>query len=126
MKKLLVIATILFGVGLAFLLAPKRQDSLALDSFARCLADQGITMYGADWCRHCQNEKKAFGNSFSFVPYIECPDNPKACLAAGITGFPTWIFPDGKKLEGEQGLEKLSRESGCPLPDSKLNAQGAK
>lgn len=73
-------------------------------------------MYGAKWCPHCQNEKKAFGDSFRLVPYVECPDDPKKCLAAGINGYPTWVFPDGKKLEGEQGLEKLSQASGCPLP----------
>jgi hypothetical protein len=88
----------------------------ALDSFAQCLADKGAVMYGADWCLHCQNEKKAFGESFKFIPYVECPDDPQRCLAAGIKGYPTWIFPDGKKLLGEQGIEKLSEESGCLLP----------
>lgn len=89
------------------------------DAFAQCLADKGITMYGADWCPHCQNEKKAFGDSFRLVPYVECPDDPQKCLAAGINGYPTWVFPDGKKLVGEQGLKKLSEESGCILPDNK-------
>lgn len=89
-----------------------------LDEFAECLADKGVAMYGADWCTHCQSEKRAFGDSFRFVPYVECPDDPKRCLVVGIDGFPTWIFPDGKKFEGEQGLEKLSRESGCQLPKS--------
>lgn len=85
------------------------------DGFAKCLAEKNIIMYGADWCSHCQNEKKAFGDSFRFVPYVECPDNPQKCLARGVKGYPTWIFPDGRKLEGEQGLENLSRESGCEL-----------
>ncbi len=94
-----------------------------LDEFAKCLADKKIVMYGADWCPHCQNEKKLFGDSFRFVPYVECPDDPQRCLKEGIEGYPTWIFPaslaggsDGKKLTGEQGLEKLSQESTCQLP----------
>lgn len=85
-----------------------------LDNFAKCLASKNIIMYGAEWCSHCQNEKKAFGDSFKYVPYVECPDNPQKCLEKGITGYPTWIFPD-KKLIGKQGLLKLSQESGCPL-----------
>ena len=85
------------------------------DDFARCLKDKGIIMYGADWCPHCQNEKAAFGNSFKYVNYVECPADPKRCQAAGINGYPTWVFPDGKRLEGEQGLDKLSKESGCAL-----------
>lgn len=89
--------------------------ALALDSFAQCLTEKGAVMYGADWCPHCQNEKKAFGESFQFISYVECPKEPKKCLDVGINGFPTWIFPDGRKLEGEQGIEKLSQESGCLL-----------
>ncbi|MEK7087817.1 MAG: hypothetical protein AAB891_00845 [Patescibacteria group bacterium] len=91
----------------------------ALDSFAQCLADKGAVMYGANWCPHCQNEKSAFGPSFRIVPYVECPTEPARCLSAGIESYPTWIFPDGKKLVGEQGFPKLSQESGCVLPLSK-------
>src|SRR3989304_4702963 len=125
----------IFGVviGAVLLLTAGRwwpqAESGELDAFAQCLADKGITMYGADWCPHCQNEKRAFGDSFGFVPYVECPDNPKLCLEKGIEGYPTWIFPDPstgstsspqassgqawRKLEGEQGIEKLAGESGC-------------
>ena len=93
------------------------------DNFAQCLAEKNITMYGAEWCVHCQNQKELFGNSFQYVPYIECPDNTQLCIDKGVNGYPTWIFPpansgqvpDGKKLEGEQTLEKLSQESGCAL-----------
>jgi hypothetical protein len=89
------------------------------DDFAKCLAEKNLTMYGAAWCSHCQNEKSHFGSSFQYVPYVECPDNTALCDEKGITGFPTWIDKDGKKYEGEQGLEKLSQISGCPLPVGK-------
>lgn len=86
-----------------------------LDSFAQCLAANGLTMYGAEWCSHCKKEKSRFGSSFKFVPYVECPDNPKLCLDKGIRGYPTWITASGTVFEGEQGLEKLSEISGCSL-----------
>lgn len=89
-----------------------------LDEFAKCLAAKGITMYGADWCAHCTAEKARFGASWKYVPYVECPDNPKLCLDKGVEGYPTWILKDGTKLEGEQGLAKLSQASACPLPPS--------
>lgn len=95
------------------------QEANALDGFAQCLAEKQITMYGADWCPHCQNEKKAFGKSFRLVPYVECPAEPEKCLSVGIEGYPTWIFPDGRRFTGEQGVEKLSRESGCNLPSGR-------
>ena len=102
-------------VVVIILLYPRKKVEGKLDDFAKCLAGKGVTMYGTDWCLHCQNEKKAFGDSFRLVPYVECPNDPQKCLAAGVNGYPTWVWPDGKKLEGEQGIEKLSRESGCSL-----------
>lgn len=92
-----------------------KQPASVLDSFAQCLAEKEAVMYGADWCPHCQNEKRVFGGAFQFIPYVECPDDPQKCLAAGIEAYPTWIFPDGKKLVGEQGIDKLARESGCVI-----------
>lgn len=118
--KLKIVLVILALALLIFAWKPGRKESTAnLDAFAECLAEKGATMYGADWCPHCQNEKKAFGDSFRIVPYILCPAEPQKCLAVGINGYPTWLFPDGKKLEGEQGLLKLSQESGCPLPSGR-------
>ena len=89
-----------------------------LDGFAQCLAEKKITMYGSVTCPHCQAEKKRFGDSFRYVPYVECTTDPKACTDAGVDGVPTWIFADARRLVGAQGLEKLSAESGCSLPDS--------
>ena len=109
------IGAVLAGAGF-LVVTPGQQAVAALDSFAQCLADGKVTMYGADWCPHCQNEKKEFGDSFRLVPYVECPDDPQRCLQEGIKGYPTWVFPDGRRLAGEQGLEKLSKESGCQLP----------
>jgi len=105
---------LLVGAGLTAYLSREKPNP-ALDAFAQCLAEKKITMYGAAWCPHCQNEKKTFGGSFKYVPYVECPNDPNKCIAAGIKAYPTWILPDGKKLVGEQGLKKLSEESGCAL-----------
>ena len=107
------------AIAAIIFLYPRQQANNEFDSFAQCLADKEITMYGAEWCSHCQSEKKAFGDSFRLVSYVKCPDDPKKCVAVGINGYPTWVFPDGKRLEGEQGLEKLSKESGCALLNNK-------
>lgn len=93
-------------------------DARALDGFAQCLTDKGFTMYGAYWCPHCQNEKRAFGDSFRYVRYVECTEDPNICARAGIKGFPTWITDDGRKFEGEQGVERLSELSSCSTVDS--------
>lgn len=86
-----------------------------LDPFAQCLAEKGVTMYGADSCSHCQKEKKEFGSAFKHIQYVECRRDPKQCLAMNIQGYPTWIFSDGRRFAGEQGIKKLAQESGCAL-----------
>jgi glutaredoxin len=118
-KKILFVIILIF---LAIIFAafyfykPATTTNAGLDNFAKCLASKNITMYGNYNCPHCLNEKKAFGSSFQYVLYVECTQKPNKCADAGIVGVPTWVFLDGKKLIGEQGLEKLSQESGCKLP----------
>ena len=120
---ILVIVALTILVSVVFLSKNNVSVPSQLDDFAKCLADKKITMYGAYWCAHCQNEKKAFGSSFKFVPYVECTEDTQKCLADGIEVYPTWILPasstgglNGQKLVGEQGIKKLSEASGCPLP----------
>ena len=88
------------------------------ESLAKCLTSKGAKMYGAYWCPHCQNQKKEFGSAIKFVSYQECDSkgengNPEACQKAGVEGYPTWIFADGTKLEGQQTLSELAKKSGC-------------
>lgn len=84
-----------------------------LDSFAQCLTERGFTMYGAYWCPHCQYEKAAFGDSFKYVHYVECTEEPQLCTAAGIEKFPTWLTADGRRFVGEQSIDGLAEASGC-------------
>jgi len=93
------------------------------DGFARCLRDRGVTMYGAWWCPHCQEQKEKFAASFKYAPYVECGiigdihgQNPK-CKEDGIKHYPTWQFPPtGERVERVFDLQELSDRTGCPLP----------
>lgn len=121
MNKQVILSWVVVGVIVIlavvfFILNKNKVVNNTLDEFAQCTAKSGLTMYGAVWCPHCQKEKEAFGDSFKYVKYVECPENEKLCLDLGITGFPTWIAGDGKHYVGEQGLKKLSEISGCLLP----------
>jgi len=42
------------------------------DTFAKCLTDRHVLMYGAYWCPHCAEQKEKFGDSFRYAPYVEC------------------------------------------------------
>lgn len=91
------------------------------DAFAKCLKTNGAIFYGAFWCPHCQNVKKEFGSSTEFLPYVECstPDGQsqtQICKDKNISGYPTWEFKDGSRLEGEVPFSDLASKSGCTLP----------
>lgn len=116
-----VLVLILIAIGLFFWLSPKNTEPSALDEFAQCLKDKGVIFYGAFWCPHCQEQKEMFGSSVKFLPYVECstPDGQgqtPICTQKNITGYPTWVFPDGTQESGALSLQELSQKSGCALP----------
>ena len=90
--------------------------STKYDTFAQCLATQKLTMYGAVWCSHCKTQKTLFEDSFKYVPYVECTENPDQCLKSGVESYPTWIDVKGQKYIGGQSLEKLAQITSCVLP----------
>ena len=118
MKLLIPVMIIIAFLGAIWFFSRPQSAYGRLDEFAKCLSQKGVTMYGADWCSHCQNEKKAFSSSFKYVSYVECPKNPELCLQKGVETYPTWILPNGAKFVGEQGIEKLSEISSCPLKEN--------
>lgn len=84
------------------------------DDFAQCLTDKWVTMYGADWCPHCQMQKSMFGSWFAKIKYIECETNPSACTAAWIQWYPTWVYK-GEQYQGEQSFNQLAEISQCSM-----------
>ena len=90
------------------------------DSFAKCLTDSGMKMYGAYWCPHCNDQKEMFGDSWKNINYIECSlpggnGQTKICIQEGIRAYPTWELPDGVRIEGGLSFSQLSEYSGCSL-----------
>jgi hypothetical protein len=121
LRKVIIGAIILVAFGITYYLGYYRRTH-RYDSFARCLSQKGVKMYGAYWCPHCSDQKAMFDASFQYAPYIECGvpgDTSKqlpVCAEAGIKHFPTWQFPPlGERVEGAIPLEDLSLRTGCPL-----------
>lgn len=114
----LVLVVVIAGGLYAFV---HHQQTSRYKAFAQCLSSKGAKMYGAFWCPHCSEQKELFGSSFEYVDYVECGIKGSrgvapACTDANIKHFPTWIFADGTRVEGEHQLEFLSQETGCALP----------
>ncbi len=122
MKKILVASVVIVIIAaIAVFVTSYETDNPKYDNFAKCLTEKGVKMYGTYWCPHCQNQKRMFDGSWQYVNYIECSLPDKAgqteiCKIAGIKGYPTWEFSDGKRLEGEVIFAELSQLSGCELP----------
>jgi hypothetical protein len=92
-----------------------------LDAFAKCLGEKNATMYGSFLCSHCDDQKKLFGSSFRYIPYVECSVRGSRqmsfpCIAAQIRLTPTWTFADSERRTGVQPLKDLSAKTGCKLP----------
>jgi hypothetical protein len=123
MKKTIVVPLAIGAIAVALVLYLTLFSNRPpnLDSFAQCLGQSGAKMYGAYWCTHCQSQKRLFGSSVEYLPYVECstPDGKSqlaVCAKENITGYPTWVFSDGVRLSGELSLKILSEKTGCVLP----------
>src|SRR5882724_10282577 len=116
----LTVALIAIGIAAQLAFLPACERDVSHDVFAKCLAAKQVSMYGLYWCDHCAEQKKMFGSSFQYVPYVECgikgsrAEEP-ACIQAGVKNFPTWKLSDGSLVEGVRPLEFLSEKSGCSL-----------
>jgi len=84
------------------------------DSFAKCLTEKNVTMYGTTWCSHCNAQKKLFGNSFQYIDFVDCDKTPGTCKIAGVEGYPTWHV-NGTNYPGEQTFYNLAKNSGCKI-----------
>jgi thiol-disulfide isomerase/thioredoxin len=125
MKKYLTIFAIMFAM--LFLVSCSGSEEVVIENgtettgtsddatltLAECLTESGAKFYGAYWCPHCIDQKEMFGDAIDSAPYVECTEEEVACNAAGITGYPTWIFGDGTMTQGAQSLETLAELSGC-------------
>jgi len=85
------------------------------DELAKYLTTAGVQVYGTSRCSACQYQKGLFGDSWQYINYIEClaedgRGQTKICQDAEIRAYPTWEFPQGKKIKGAMSPEKLSQE----------------
>lgn len=117
---ILIVIVVLAVGGFSVFMFKTKNGPYKLDSFAQCIAGSGAKFYGAFWCPHCQAEKALFGSSKRFLPYIECSNPDKTqkqvCIDNKVLGYPTWVFADGSRLEGEIPLVQLAEKTQCVLP----------
>ena len=85
-------------------------------ALAKCLTAKGAKLYSANWCGACRYQKDLFGKEAVkelAIVDVDRKENRAECKRLKIRCIPTWIMPDGKKLEGARSLNELARKSGC-------------
>lgn len=120
LKKVVTYGVVLILLAGAYI-AGRHYRNHKYDSFAKCLAARQARMYGLYWCPHCIEQKEKFGESFHYVPYVECAikgssEMAAQCKIAGVKLFPSWQFGAEPPKEGVLSLEALSDKTGCSLP----------
>ena len=107
-----------------FLFSNKETEPGKYDEFAQCIVDSGTKLYSAWWCPHCSEQKKAFGNSFKILDeggvHVECSPGgiryfSEFCKNKGISGTPTWEFPDDTRQSRKLPLEVIAQKTNCTL-----------
>ena len=110
-----LVVFIFFVIGYLILITPGGSAIEGeFDDFASCLTEQGVIMYGTDWCSFCNRQKDVFESSFRNIKFIDCDKDRLKCQNAGVTGYPTWAI-NGENYPGLKSLEQLSEISGCKL-----------
>lgn len=98
------------------------EDLLKLKEFNDCLAENGMVIYGSDWCPFCTELVEKLGGYEAVENvYVECTENQELCQEEMIgTGVPE-IQINGEMYQGERTIEAIAQATGCEVPDLSEN-----
>jgi hypothetical protein len=92
------------------------EDLEKISETMECLADEGVKIYGADWCGYTQSFVETLGGFEVASPiYVECTEEEELCSQEGVTGYPTTKI-DGESYSGPRTFEGLEEATGCEAP----------
>lgn len=89
------------------------------EALAKCLASKGAKLYGNCYDREFALLARSFGKAIDTIDVTMCMTcmdvymTNADCIAQKIDDYPTWIFKDGKRLEGRQHFPTIAKAAGC-------------
>ncbi len=100
------------------------EDLEKLSEFSSCLAQNGLKIYGANWCGWTKKLAVETLGGFDVAgdAYIECTEEKELCDSEGVEGYPT-VKLDGEVYSGDRTLEGLGEVTDCAVPE--LEGTGA-
>lgn len=112
MKKraLISILVIVLVVLLAIILLNQKKPETP-EEIAQCIGKNSV-LYIQLGCHACESQEELFGDSYQYLTIIDCFYEHDKCLAAEVTGTPTWVIK-GEKYIGTRTIQKLQELTGC-------------
>jgi hypothetical protein len=96
-----------------------KTDDPAAATLAQCLTEKWAIMYGTERCSHCQAQKELFWSAaFPIIKFVDCDKEKNICALAGVKGYPTRVFADKSRLEGQQTFETLATKTWCTVDNT--------
>lgn len=85
--------------------------------FNECLANNGIVIFGSEWCPACRSLVELLGGSSAVEPvYVECTKEQDRCAQEKMTGYVPEIHFNGEVYEGQRSVAALAQVTGCDVP----------
>jgi len=98
-------------------------DIEKLSQFVLCLKENGMVIYGANWCGWTKKLVDSLGGFETVAPiYINCEVETELCNEEGIEGFPTIKVNGELYNSGDKSMEALAAAVGCEAPALEGNA----
>ena len=95
----------------------KAQALLPYVEFSQCLADNGMVIYGSQFCPYC-NELAQLMGGYEAVQsvYVECTVEQARCAQETLTDYVPEVQLNGEVFEGERTLSSFAQATGCTVP----------
>ncbi len=92
-------------------------DMLAVEEpgeLVDCLDEEGVTIYGSEWCPYCTELAEAFGGYDTVDPiWVECTEEEQRCEEEMQGQGVPEIQINGELYEGPRDPESIAQEVGC-------------
>ena len=88
----------------------------SMAEFNECLAENGMVIYGMEWCPACNSLVEALGGYEAVRPvYVECTEEEQRCAEESKTSAVPEVQINGEVFEGQRSPQGLAEATGCRL-----------
>lgn len=87
-----------------------------MSSLIDCLAEEGVVIYGSEWCPFCADLVDNFGGYDIIDPiYVECTEEDQRCQEEMIGRGVPEIQVEGEVYEGSRSPSDVAEKFNCEL-----------